>query len=47
MQQKKHEGYNYRSCDICGKEWNVSVQYKDKQYRCPVCRKRGKNERNR
>lgn len=44
---KKREGYNYRTCVWCGKEWNVSVQNKDKQYSCPVCRKRGKDGRKR
>lgn len=43
---QKREGCKYRSCAICGKEWNVSIQNKDKPYRCPVCRKRGReNER--
>lgn len=31
--------YNYRICDKCGKEWNVSKKYPTSQgYICPDCR---------
>jgi len=43
----KQADHIYRTCEVCGREWNVSKQNRDKRYCCPACRKRGNtNERN-
>lgn len=39
---KHREGYSYRICSKCGKEWNVSIEYRKKSYICPVCRNKNK-----
>lgn len=41
---KHREGYSYRICSKCGKEWNVSVKNKDIKYICPVCRQKNKHK---
>lgn len=36
---KKLDDYRYRTCRVCGKDWNVSVKAdNDKHYTCPLCR---------
>jgi rubrerythrin len=30
----------YKTCSICNKKWNVSVQNKSKPYVCPICEER-------
>ena len=35
--------YRYRTCHVCGKDWNVSVKADNtKHYTCPLCQTKKK-----
>lgn len=46
-QKQNRESAKWQVCCICGMTWNVSIltQTPDRLYRCPVCRKKGRENR--
>lgn len=36
----KKSGYNYTTCHMCGRTWNISKFQRQNPYTCPICRKK-------